>query len=411
MTIENIVGNGIYNSQVASLIGELSKRDDLEISVAHFYPLLGVLRTKAKKRVSYPYIQEYNLPHNTKLFLFPILIPTKFFYLSAIILPFFIFVSSVRLGKFLYFKNYDIIHCRSYPAALLAVITKKFFKLSFKVHFDTRGYYPEEGILSKSFFLKKVDFKLWKRIESFLFKTCDSISFVSFRALNKALNSKGREVFHLIPPLVDLNKFKFSKKERKHIRRKFKIEDDEIVIAFCGSFSVWYDIEDIFRLYDLFKKEKRVRILIISNAVEKKLYNLIKKYSVSEDDILKFSLPHNKVANYLSIADIAVIPHRNPDTSIRKTIIEDAVSIKLGEYAAIGIPSLVPNHSKECRGIIERYNSGIVYKKNKDGSLYMNNFFSNISNFKKGCKKATEYFCLERNSLEYVRIYKKLVKV
>jgi len=115
------------------------------------------------------------------LYLFPLFHLTRYFYITRLLLPiYFLQAWLAALWISLRLKP-AIIHCRSYPAAIVGRLVKKYCAAHFV--FDPRSLYPEEGatreVSGKSVMFTEKTFKKWKQLESAIVQQSDALVVVS----------------------------------------------------------------------------------------------------------------------------------------------------------------------------------------------------------------------------------------
>ena len=181
---ESVTENGIYETQVKRFLCRLADRygDNIALSHIAFLPALVISRTgvflsfldgnggNAGVRSEYRH-------HGVDCRLAYVPIPVLKRWKSNISLPLLLFVliaaSPILLYQILR-RPVEIVHCRSYVAALLALGMKLIFP-RLKVIFDPRGFYPEEGVVTGKWSVGSLTFKCWKGLERILVGRCDAV--------------------------------------------------------------------------------------------------------------------------------------------------------------------------------------------------------------------------------------------
>ena len=103
----------------------------------------------------------------------------------------------------------------------------------------------------------------------------------------------------------------FSKKfNEKKIRENYNLKSD-IVIMFVGSLKPWSGINNLIKsFYEAKKNIKKIKLFIVGGGEEKNdIENEISKLGLEGSVILTGNVPHQRIPELLSFADIAVLPY------------------------------------------------------------------------------------------------------
>lgn len=122
--------------------------------------------------------------------------------------------------------------------------------------------------------------------------------------------------------------------QRRDRRAKHALDNDHIVVGFCGTFGGWHGIEVLAEaLPQICKSDPRVRMLLIGDGNLKHLiHQAVLEYDLGDQVIDLGLIPHMEGAEALSICDILLSPHaQNIDG---KTFFGSPT--KLFEYLAVG---------------------------------------------------------------------------
>jgi glycosyltransferase involved in cell wall biosynthesis len=157
--------------------------------------------------------------------------------------------------------------------------------------------------------------------------------FINYRIVsNKYLQNKYGGI--VIPHARDTQYFDPSKYSQKELRNKYDIRPQDKVILFLGTPR---EHKGIFELVKAFKKlndTSAIMMLVGFNLVEasqKKLYEFVKE-SLGESCILLEQQPFEKIPEFLSVADIIVIPQKDTYSS------KGQIPAKLFDAMAMGKP-------------------------------------------------------------------------
>jgi len=302
-----------------------------------------------------------------------------------------------------FIKNIKILHCRSYPIMLSAVLVKKLKNV--KIIFDVRSDFPEENITAGRWKADSFNFKMWKLFERFYLRNSEAVIAIAGSYEKHYKNIYKDAKMYRIPNNVNFERMKPLHGFRKEFRRENKIKEDEIVFCYCGSMgSHWSDPEFYARYIIKFRKLKaKHRFFFITNNV-RNIKECFNKYGIADCEYLFVSSKYEDVNRYLSAADLGMI--FMPDYKI-------ALSIKATEYLAIGLPIICNSNIDGAREIVQKYNLGIVYNVNED-ICRVDNFISlykkNKKNYFLRCRNvAKEEFSTKNIALKYAQLYREIL--
>lgn len=118
----------------------------------------------------------------------------------------------------------------------------------------------------------------------------------------------GNNEFEVVNNGIDIYKFRFNNDVREKVRKKYNIQDDEILIGNIGRMEKQKNqlfLVDLF--YDLYKKNNKMKMIIIGEGkLKNKILNKIKKYRLQKNVIL-IERTRN-VNEFMSAFDIFALP-------------------------------------------------------------------------------------------------------
>ena len=196
----------------------------------------------------------------------------------------------------------------------------------------------------------------------------------------------------------DKNIMYFDENERKNIRDKYKILEDEILISYIGKFNYSKRPDLIFdilnNLDSQYIKEKKIKLLFIGQKNEEYMEKFNKKMNQIQKDkdleiIIDEAKPFNELKNYFSASDICIFPEETTLSSIHAQVCLNPVIMK--------------NYTSNKERVMNNDN---LYDKNdlKKASLILKRIIDNKEYIKKKNKKYANQL-LER---EYSNQIKKL---
>jgi len=161
------------------------------------------------------------------------------------------------------------------------------------------------------------------------------VTYSSKNILKSILNipSNKIELLHLG---VDSNIFKPSEKLREEGRKKFGIDDDEIIILTSGKFTESKDIHILIKSFiNLIKNFDNIKLLIVGNGPSdyiKYLKELIENGKIRDKVIFNDFIPNKELPLFYNAADMGVWPGDHTITAV--------------EAISTGLPIIVPSSDR-----------------------------------------------------------------
>lgn len=253
-----------------------------------------------------------------------------------------------------------ILHCRGHIGSYLGLQAKNRLKdKNIRVIADLRGAMIEEYelIYKDKSLMHNVIANLSKdkliSIEKYVIFNADKITCVSNSFKNYLVRKYNySKDISVVPTCIDLKQFCYDNEARKRIRKELCIED-RYVVVFSGGCQNWQQPD---KIMDTFIKIKSIRensvLLILSNDIEGFNSYMI-KYNIPKNDNIIMSVPYNKVNQYLSACDLALLLREN-------TIINKVASpTKFAEYLSCFLPVVVSPNIGDLDEYIKTYKFGI----------------------------------------------------
>lgn len=207
----------------------------------------------------------------------------------------------------------DLVHCRSYMAALVGLELKRRFGCKFL--FDMRGFWPDE----------RVDGKLWNlsnplyRLIYKFFKSKERQFYLESDAM-VSLTRAGRDDIYrrmadaILPPIevipccVDTVRFEGRNQGARHrIRENLSIAPDADVLVYVGSLGTWYCLDE---MLDFFQEYRTVHseavFLIVTRDTASMVNGAARRRNVPAAALRVVSATPAEVPSYLSAADLGI---------------------------------------------------------------------------------------------------------
>lgn len=245
----------------------------------------------------------------------------------------------------------DIVYLHSSKAGAIGRIALA-FNFKTKILYNAHGWYFNAQISDK----KK---RLFAVIEKNLAIKTDKIINISKSEYESALKYKiaPEKKMCIIENGIDFTKFEHSDKYREETRRKYHIEDNEIVIGVVGRLTEQKDPMTMIKAFELVCKEnKNTRLMYVGSG---NLEEDVKQYAKEKNILDKVIITGwvNNVEQYIPAFDIAVLPSK-----------WEGFGLVLIEYMACNKP-IIATSVGGIKDIIENEVNGILVPKESPEKL------------------------------------------
>jgi glycosyltransferase involved in cell wall biosynthesis len=319
-------------------------------------------------------------------------------------------VARKEVAKLCRENKYDIVHCRGYILADVAITAKKLTGAKFI--FDMRGWWPDEkkeSGLWNSFLFNPV-YKYYKRQERKYFEESDiAISLTNIgKSTIEKLSLKSPDSISVIPTCVNFELFKpFDQNQRDKTRTALSIPKDALVMLYSGSVGANYRTDLVLKLFShLHSLHTNSYLFFLSHAEHSIINSAIEEANIDKDYVRIQSAKYHEVSNYLVAGDIGVIMYNTGFSVIGRS------PTKLGEYWASGLNVLAAKGIGDLETIMAQYPEGGVLVDNlTDDNAFKNavlQILKQSRNKERLREYANQYFSLESGISKYLAIYKKL---
>ena len=312
-----------------------------------------------------------------------------------------LFFGTLHCSYLVWRYQIKIIHARSYPPALIALVIKKLFGIQFI--FDMRGFWADERIDGELWESDSKIYKLTKWFEKKFLLDADHVVSLTNAAVKEISHFKYLENHKLqitvIPTCADLNLFKpikFNKKEN-------------FTLGYLGTAGTWYlfnhTVESFAALLDI---NPKARILIINRGEHEYIKKCLFSSSIPRSSVDLISADYSEVPKLISQMDASIFFIK---PSFSK---QSSAPTKLAELLGCGIPCLVNSGVGDMAKIINSERVGVTLKKFEKQEL-RNSLIKLISltrekDIEKRCVQAAHrFFSLEEGVLKYKKIYEELI--
>ena len=271
-----------------------------------------------------------------------------------------------------------------------------------------RGLWADEkadsGMWKKTGYL----YKLVKALEKYFLINADEVISLTKSGeseIRKFGYLKDKEVnISVIRTCTDLEIFKPRKKDLSDQT----LNNEEFVLGYVGSVSLWYNFS---KVIFFFKKLKKVRpnsiLSIVNNGEHEEIKEKLKSFSLNEDSYILESKRYKEVP--------LAIENMNAGIFFLEPFYSKVASspTKLGEFLAMGIPCVTSKNIGDFEIILDEGVCGVVFSSFDDE--YVEKCVKDLINLsldlevKQRCRNtAKKYFSLKEGVAKYSELYKNL---
>jgi len=274
--------------------------------------------------------------------------------------------AAARLHKL---KRFDLVHCRSYMAAIPGDWLKR--KNGVPFLFDIRGFWADErverGIWPARNPLFRAAYSYFKRLETHFFRDADAIVSLTESARREIegwpADRRPEASITVIPCCVDLALFD-SRKGRAATRKKLGIAPRAAVLLYVGSVGGAYLMDEMFALFRAYRKLRPgARFLFVSGHSRAEIERLAQALGIEPDELVVISAKRDEVPALIAAADLGV-------SFILATYSAKAsCPTKFGEMLAMGVPVIANPGVGDISEIIRETGAGAIVNGYDEPSL------------------------------------------
>jgi colanic acid biosynthesis glycosyl transferase WcaI len=260
-------------------------------------------------------------------------------------------VNAALAGLFLARDHYDLVYATSPPlfvgGAALAISTLRRIPLVFEV----RDLWPESAVALGE--ISNPRTIAWStRLEEACYRRARAVIVVT-QGIRQRLLKRGvpAEKVIWIPNGANTDLFQFRPESRQKIRLELGL-NDKFVAIYAGIHGVAQGLEYVIEAAHLLQTRAEIQVLMVGDGPKKaEITALAKQYELSNLTLLP-EQPRERIVDYLSAADIALIPLRNLD------LFKGALPSKMFDAWACQRPILL-SVDGEARSVLEQCGGGI----------------------------------------------------
>jgi len=324
LTFESRVKDPIIESQVVSLIEEITKTNDNDFTLISFG--ISSFVKKNNRLVNYEKIN-------------------RGFALNTIYLFFYLLKNA---------NKFDIIHVRSYLPMIAVIYCKLFRKM--KIIFDPRGVYPEE--IFYLFKKKNIAYYIFAWNERFFCKFSDAIIVVSQKFKDfylKKYNLNERKIFVIPTFCQELSVFNNKENILEiNLKRDFFHNESSMIFGFSGSYGNWQLTDFVFDFFNLVQDNIENAVFVIFSKEEEAFKQKFMSMNFSKECFFVKSLNKLEMRRYMKQIDYGILFRDND------VVNQVAAPIKVKDYLSSGVPIIMtPNIGDDSQFIVD-YKIGYI---------------------------------------------------
>jgi len=267
-------------------------------------------------------------------------------------------------------KDFDLLHCRSYLAALVGLRLKRRRDIPFI--FDMRGFWADERVEGGLWNLRNPLFRAvyhyFKRRESELLAEADRV--VSLTEAGKSVILGWRKDPQVGPPItvipccVDFDAFPaVTARSRTSARKELGIDQSAIVAAYLGSLGTWYlsdEMLDFLRVQ--IEQKPDAYLLVITRDSPEGVAASARARGVPEDRLIVRPASRDEVPKLTAAADYGLFFIKPVFSKLSSS------PTKMGEFLALELPIVTNGGVGDVERIIAETGGGVVVRAFDDGA-------------------------------------------
>lgn len=416
---EVIVRNGIFRNQVVEQL-MLTGREvpGVELHLLSGVPVVNMKLLKSPRRFFKEIagfrakLKGGGIPFSVRM----IPVVSSWFYSKKWQFPLYALFNAGFLRRYTRKHTIDVVHCRSYHATLFALKTRERHGLSYKVIFDTRGLFPEEGIIKNAYKMGDQEFAYCKKVEKYCLENADEIVNVSNTFSTYIRSITANPHVSTIFTSVNLDLFFPDAGLRERSRESLGIAAGEKILVYLGDVrnSGWHQSSNLARLFKAFAAIfPESRLFVITEQDHAGLKANMAEFGISGDRMLVASSTTQTGINaLLNAADFACLPFRDVKNEVDRLLGYTMIASKTGEYLAAGLPVVTNELVGAASELVSREGLGVVYSESDQGIRFHDATWTGADAVGRMKNRAPviagEYFNGAQNAERYGKIYRKL---
>ena len=231
-------------------------------------------------------------------------------------------------------------------------------------------------------------------------------------ASSKILKSEYHlENISVIPCCADFELFNYENvtpKDIIEVKKKLKIDKDQLVLSYLGSLGTWYELDKMLKLFKQIKDVHTDSVFVFFTPTDPEIiFSKLKAHNLCKSDVRVSFIQRSELPKYLSASSISIF-------FIKNTFSKKASSpTKHAELMGLGIPVIANYGIGDIDTIIENTKTGQLINMNDSQSIIK--VIKSLSDLAKIDKamiraKGRAIYSLSKGCESYENIYSKIIK-
>lgn len=318
------------------------------------------------------------------------------------------------VNKILKEKRIQLVHCRSYIAALIGLELKRTKGIKFL--FDMRGFWADERIDGALWSLKnplyRLVYRYFKKQEIAFLQHADyviSLTHCAAQEIRSWHHLTHQPHIEVIPCSADLELFnpnRITEAKQIVLRAQLSLNQDDFILSYIGSIGTWYLLDEMLEFFVQLKiKKPSARFLFITNDSASSIRSKAEQLQIPEQDIIITNASRDNMPLYISLSSYTLF-------FIKPSYSKKASSpVKQGEAMSMGIPIVCNKGVGDSDLIVNECRAGFVVDElriadyNRCIDLMLSSPVDS-NNIKRGAKK---WYALDHAIEQYSDVYNKIL--
>jgi hypothetical protein len=402
---EDISQGGIFDAQVSELLLELKRRGE-SIELLLGIPVLTRLKRALQGNESLAHSWAAIDKKCTRLEAGGVRVtlrriyPSLSFYSQVWAIPGYYIGHISFLRRLVQDRNIGVVHCRSYHAAVIACLARERSSRSFRVVFDTRAHFVEEGVLHGRYADGSASYRAWKAIEKWLLRECDAVVTVSDRMAH---------VFRAIEPRASVTMIRPCVRGREVQSRAVGNRGAWVYSGNLSPNNPWFSIEVLAQLVLMGKEALGdVKLTVLTARDHTEIRKALRSAGLADENFeVRQARGLEEVARELSHARAGLFPFRVATSEVERRVFDSGVGIKAAEYLAAGLAMICYGDDREVAQLVIARGLGCIVTADRAESIKrIRDMDEDAVRVRERCLEASQDFLLEHVVDQYVELYR-----
>lgn len=268
-------------------------------------------------------------------------------------------------------SGFDLVHARSYPAAVAGLGLKR--RHGFPLLFDMRGFWPDSrrdgGRWTERSLLGRTLYRRWKAHERALLAESDHVITMADAARQaiRVMDGYGGAPVSVIPCCTDFSLFEVaSREQRAEARAALDLEADALVLLYVGSLGTIYRLSDQLRLFNKVRRRRAgTRLLFVGRHRIEDLLGAAADAGVTlgRGEVRTVAAERGEMGRWISAGDVGTCFYTPAFSSLNVS------PTKLAEYLACGVPAIGNAQVGDVARILKRCEGGLAIADFSEGEM------------------------------------------